>query len=156
MTRSVGAGIIGMLIAAASEGPGSNRFDAAASKYPVDVRAVFQRRLEAALRISPLKLVKENADTTLSVEIHAYGVGPVKSHELGAAVSATAKLLGPNGATIWKKFEWAASTTTARLVTIEENPKLWPRMMDEAADGLARKLVLETEKQAATVPAPLS
>src|ERR1700719_4182632 len=63
-------GIIGLMAGAASEGPGFHRFDAAARKNPIDIRAVVRRHTESALRSSQLlKLVPANGDTTLKIEI---------------------------------------------------------------------------------------
>ena len=154
-SRGMVGGLLGALIGAASEGPGFQRFKAVASKNPVDISALMRRHMEAALRTSPLKLVAVNADTTLKLEIWAYGVGPVNNRELGGVVTARATLLDRSGTTIWKKDEWAASNTTALLETLEQNPGLWPRMVNEAAEALAKKLVLYTTKSERTAPQPL-
>jgi hypothetical protein len=121
----------------------------------VDIRALVRRHIEAALKTSPMKLVAANADTTLKLEIGAYGVGPVNNRELGAVIAARATLLDRSGKSIWKKDEWAASNTTALLENLEQNPGLWPRMVNEAAEALARKLVLYTTKSERTLPQPL-
>ena len=59
-----------------------------------------------------------------------------------------------DGKTIWKKDEWAVSDTTTSLENLEANPKLWPRMADEAAESLARKLILYTSKSTRTAAEP--
>jgi hypothetical protein len=51
-SRGMVGGLIGLLAGAASEGPGFHRFDAAASKNPVDIRALMCRHIDAALRTS--------------------------------------------------------------------------------------------------------
>src|SRR6267143_864290 len=66
-SRGIVGGLLGALIGAASEGPGFKRFDAVASKNPVDIRALVRRHMEAALKTSPMKLVAANADTTLKL-----------------------------------------------------------------------------------------
>jgi hypothetical protein len=154
-SRGIVGGLLGALIGAASEGPGFQRFSAVASKNPVDIRALVRRHMEAALRTSPMKLVAANADTTLKVEIYAYGVGPVNNRELGGVITARVTLVDRSGTTIWKKDEWAASNTTALLENLEQNPGLWPRMVNEAAEALAKKMVLYTTKSERTLPQPL-
>jgi hypothetical protein len=154
-SRGMIGGLFGALIGAASEGPGFHRFDALASKNPVNIRALVHRHVEAALRTSPLKVVATNADTTLTLEIGAYGVGPVNDWELGAVIMAKATLLDRSGKSIWKKDEWATSNTTALLKSLEQNPSLWPRMANEAAEALAKKLVRYTTKSERTVAQPL-
>jgi hypothetical protein len=135
--------------------PGFHRFDAAASKNPVDIKEVVRRHMDGALRSSQvLKLVNGNADTTLKLEIEAYGVGPVSGRELGGIIAARATLVSQNGTALWKKEEWAASNTTAMLETIEANPALWPRMINEASEALAKKLLLVSTKSERTVPEP--
>ena len=154
-SRGLAGGLVGLLIGAASEGPGFHRFDAAASKNPVDIRAVVRRHMESALRSSQvLKLVNDNADTTLNLDIQAYGVGPVNGRELGGIIAARATLVGRDGTILWKKDEWATSNTTALLETLEANPSLWPRMINEAAEALAKKLLLVTTKTQRTVAEP--
>src|SRR5439155_15766695 len=74
-SRGLVGGLLGALIGAASEGPGFHRFDAVASKNPVNIRALVRRHMEAALKTSPMKMVAANADTTLTLNIFAYGVG---------------------------------------------------------------------------------
>src|ERR1043166_550110 len=136
-------GLIGAMIGAASEGSGFQRFDAAASKNPIDIRAVVRRQTEEALRSSQLlKLVPNNADANLKIEVLVYGVGPVHGRELGGIVAARVTLTGRDGAVIWKKDEWAVGNTTALLENLEANPALWPRMANEAAAELAKKLIL--------------
>lgn len=154
-SRGMVGGLIGLLAGAASEGPGFHRFDAAASKNPVDIRALMRRHIDAALRTSQfLKVVPSGADTTLKLEIAAYGVGPVHERQLGAVIAAKATLVGRDGKTIWKKDEWAASNTTALLEDLEKNPDLWPRMANEAAEALARKLILYTSESERTIAQP--
>ena len=152
----LGGGLIGLLIGAASEGPGFQRFNAAASKNPIDIRAVVRRQVEQALRTSKLlTLAQSNADTTLKIEILAYGVGPVNGRQLGGIVTARVTLTGRGGALIWKKDEWATSNTTTLLEGLEANPALWPRMANEAADALAKKLILVSTTTQRTAPQPL-
>src|SRR6266480_6942659 len=154
-SRGLVGGVLGLLIGAASEGPGFKRFDAAASKNPIDIRTVVRRHMDTALRTSQfLKVVNTNADTTLRIEVTGYGLGPVHGRELGAAIAARAMLVGRDGKTIWKKDEWAASETTTSLENLEANPKLWPRMANEAAESLARKLILYTSKSTRTAAEP--
>ena len=43
--------VVGLMAGAASESPGYHRFDAAASKHPIDIRVVVRREMENALRI---------------------------------------------------------------------------------------------------------
>lgn len=150
-----GGGLIGALIGAASEGPGYHRFDAAASKNPVEIRAVVRRSLENSLRTSQLlKLVPSNADTTMKVEILGWGAGPVNGRALGGVVMARVTLTGRNGTVLWKKDEWATSNTTVELENLEANPRLWPHMVSEAADALARKLILVTATTRRSVAEP--
>jgi hypothetical protein len=147
--------LVGLMVGASSESPGYHRFDAAASKHPIDIRMVVRREMENALRSSKLlQLVPANPDTTLKIEIQGYGVGPVNDRQLGGIIAARATLTGRNGAVLWKKDEWAASNTTALLETIEANPALWPRMANEAAQALAKKLLLVTTKTARTTAEP--
>lgn len=154
-SRGLVGGLLGALIGAASEGQGFHRFDALASKNPVNIRALVQRHMETALRTSPMKMVATNPDTTLTLEINAYGVGPVNDRELGAVIMARATLADRTGKSIWKKDDWAASNTTALLENLEQNPGLWPKMANEAAEALAKKLVLYTTKSERTVAQPL-
>ncbi len=154
-SRGIVGGVLGLLVGAASEGPGFHRFDAAASKNPIEIRAVVRRHMENALRTSQLlKVVPTNADTTLKIDIQGYGVGPVNGRELGGIIAARATLTGRNGTVIWKKDEWATSNATALLENIEANPSLWPRMANEAAEALAKKLVLVTSKTTRTAAEP--
>jgi hypothetical protein len=148
-------GLVGAIVGATSESYGLQRFDVVAAKNPVDIHALFRRQMEAALKTSPLKMVTANADTTLTIEIVVYGVGPVNNRELGAVIFAKAKLLDRDGTSLWKKDEWAASNTTALLEGLEQNPGLWPKMANEAAEALAKKLVLYTTKSERTVAEPL-
>src|SRR3954465_4354701 len=144
-SRGLVGGVLGLLVGAASEGPGFRRFDAAASKNPIDIRAVVRRHMETALRSSQLlKVVSSNGDTNLKIEIGDYGVGPVNGRELGAIITARTTLTSQSGAVIWKKDEWATSNTTSLLEGLEANPSLWPRMANEAAEALAKKLLLVT------------
>lgn len=141
--RSRAFGLIGALVGAASESPGYHRFDAAASKNPIDIRALVRRRVEEALRTSKLlTLTPTNADTTLTIDVIAYGVGPVHGHELGGIIAARVTLRGRDGAQIWQKEEWAESNTTTSLENLEANPALWPKMANEAVEALAKKLIL--------------
>jgi hypothetical protein len=147
--------LIGAGIGASSEAPGFHRFDAAAKKNPVDIRALVRRNFDNALRSSQLlKVVSANADTTLKIEIQGYGVGPVNGRELGGIIAANAILTGRDGKEIWKKDEWAASQTTALLETIEGNPSLWPKMANEACEELAKKIVLVATKTPRTQAEP--
>jgi hypothetical protein len=149
-------GLIGAMVGAASEGPGFQRFDAAASKNPIDIRAVVRRQVEGALRTSKLlSLAQTDADTTLKIEILAYGVGPVHGRELGGIVAARVTLTGRGGALIWKKDEWATSNTTTLLENLEANPALWPRMANEAAAELVKKLILVSTTTQRTAAEPL-
>ena len=144
-SRGVFGGLIGLALGAASEGPGFRRFDAAASRAPVDVRALVRREIEGALRTSDLlRLVPSNGDSAMRIEILAYGVAPVSGRQLGGVITAKATLTDRSGQAIWQKTEWANSDTSAMLTDIEQNPSLWPRMAREAAAGLARKLILYT------------
>lgn len=153
--RGLAGGIVGLMAGAASEGPGFHRFDAAAKKNPIDIRAVVRRQTEDALRSSQLlKVIPANADTTLKIDIQGYGVGPVNGRELGGIIAARATLSGRDGKVIWKKDEWANSATTALLENIEANPSLWPKMAKEAAEALAKKLVLVATKTGRTVAEP--
>jgi hypothetical protein len=153
--RGLAGGLIGLMAGAASEDPGFHRFDAAAKKNPIDIRAVVRRHTENALRSSQLlKVISANADTTLKIDIQGYGVGPVNGRELGGIIAARATLSGRDGKVIWKKDEWATSDTTALLENIEANPSLWPKMANEAADALAKKLVLVATKTERTVAEP--
>jgi hypothetical protein len=154
-SRGIMGGVLGLLMGAASEGPGFHRFDAAAKKNPVEIRALVRRQMESALRTSQLlKVVPKNGDTTLKIEIQGYGVGPVNNRELGGIIAARATLTGRDGTVIWKKDEWATSNITALLENIEANPALWPRMANEAAEALAKKLLLVTTATARTNAEP--
>lgn len=146
---------LGAAVGAASEAPGFHRFDAAASKNPVDIRALMRRHLEAALKISPMRLVPADADTIFALEIYNYGAGPTNGRELGAVITAKATLLGRDGQLIWTKTDWATSNTTTLLENLEQNPTLWPRMANEAAEALAKKLVLYADQSKRTAPEPL-
>ena len=153
--RGLGGGLIGLLAGAASEGPGFHRFDAAARQSPIDIRAVVRKQTDNALRSSQLlKVVSANADLTLKIEVEGYGVGPVNGRELGAVIEAHATLTGRDGKEIWNKDEWATSDTTALLENIEAKPSLWPKMANEAAEALAKKLILVTTKTGKTVAEP--
>ncbi len=144
-SRGMLGGLVGLMIGAASEGPGFRRFDAAASKHPVDIRTIVRRHMNNALQSSQLlKVVQANADATLKIDIIGYGAGPVNGRELGGVIAARTTLTGRDGAIIWKKDEWGASNTTALLENLEANPALRPRMADEAAEALAKKLILVT------------
>src|SRR3954454_3319829 len=115
VTQSMGlaGALIGLMAGAASESPGYHRFDAAASKHPIDMKTVFRREMESALRSSKLlQLVPANGDTTLKIEIGAYGVGPVNDRELGGVITAHVTLTGRDGKVLWQKEEWGASSTT--------------------------------------------
>jgi hypothetical protein len=154
-SRGLAGGLVGLLIGAASEGPGFHRFDAAAKKNPIDIRVVVRRHLDSALRGSQLlKVVPANGDTMLKIDIQGYGVGPVNGRELGGIIAAQATLLGRDGKILWKKDEWATSTTTGLLESIEANPSLWPRMANEASEALAKKLVLVTTTTTRTAAEP--
>src|SRR5205807_8947671 len=135
-----------------SEGPGFKRFDAAAKKTPIDIGAIVRRDMESALRNATfLKMVTTpNADTTLKVEVLAYGVGPVHERELGGVIVARTTLVGRDGKEIWNKDEWASSDTTTTLENLESNPKLWPQMAKEASTALAKKMILYTNKTTRT------
>jgi hypothetical protein len=143
--------LVGAAIGASSEAPGFKRFDAAASKKPVDIRSLVRRNMEAALRNAEFfKLTNSNADMTLKFQILAYGVAPIHGHQLGGAITAKATLVGRDGKIIWKKDDWGASTT-AMLEDLEKNPSLWPQMANEAAEAVARKVILVTSKTERTV-----
>ena len=154
-SRGLMGGVLGLLIGAASEGPGFHRFEAVASKNPINIRALVRRHMEAALKTSPMTLVAGDADATVSLEIFAYGVGPVNNRELGAVITAKAALFDRAGKMIWQKDEWATSNTTALLQNLEQNPALWPKMANEAAEALAKKLVLYTNKSQRSAAEPL-
>ena len=154
-SRGMMGGVLGLLIGAASEGPGFHRFDAVAKKNPVNIRALVRRHMEGALKTSPMTPVATNADATVSLEVFAYGVGPVHNRELGAVITARAALLDRAGKMIWKKDEWATSNTTALLENLERNPGLWPQMANEAAEALAKKLVLVAMTSQRSAPEPL-
>jgi len=155
-SRGIVGGLLGGILGAASEGPGHHRFTTAVANNPVDIRALMRRQIEATFRSSKLlKIVSANPDTTLKIDIAAYGVGPVNERQLGAVILATATLTGQNGKELWKKTEWSQSNTTALLEDIEHNPKLWPQMANEAAEVLSRKMILYTEKTDRTVAEPL-
>lgn len=144
--------LIGAAIGASSEAPGFKRFDAAASKKPVDIRALVRRHMDFALRSAQFfKLVTSNADMTLNIQILAYGIAPIHGHELGGVITARATLVARDGKTVWKKDDWGASNTTAILEDVEKNPSLWPQMANEAAEAVARKVILVTSKTERTV-----
>src|SRR5207249_3017985 len=101
----------------------------------------------------PLSSVDRNKYNTISLnpdikapEHYAYGVAPVHGHELGGVISTRATLVGRDGKTIWKKDDWGTSNTTAMLEELEKNPSLWPKMANEAAEAVARKVILVTSK----------
>lgn len=144
--------LVGAAIGASSEAPGFKRFDAAASKKPVDIRSLVRRNMEAALRNAEFfKLTNSNADMTLNIQILAYGVAPIDGHQLGGVITAKATLVGRDGKIIWKKDDWGASNATAMLEDLEKNPSLWPQMANEAAEAVARKVILVTSKTERTV-----
>ncbi len=144
--------LVGAAIGASSEAPGFKRFDAAASKKPVDIRSLVRRNMETALRNAEFfKLTNSNADMTLNIQILAYGVAPIHEHQLGGVITAKATLVGGDGKIIWKKDDWGASNTTAMLEDLEKNPSLWPQMANEAAEAVARKVILVTSKTERTV-----
>ena len=144
--------LIGAAIGASSEAPGFKRFDAAASKKPVDIRALVRRHMDFALRSAQFfKLVTSKADMTLNIQILAYGIAPIHGHELGGVITARATLVARDGKTVWKKDDWGASNTTAILEDVEKNPSLWPQMANEAAEAVARKVILVTSKTERTV-----
>jgi hypothetical protein len=155
-SRGIVGGLLGMMIGAASEGPGFKRFDAAARKNPIDIKTTVRRDMESALRTATfLKMsTTPNADTTLKIEVNGYGVGPVHERELGAVIVARATLLGRDGKEIWNKDEWAASDTTTTLENLEAYPSLWPKMAKEASAALARKLILYTTKSTRSAAEP--
>jgi hypothetical protein len=154
-SRGIMGGVLGLLMGAASEGPGFHRFDAAAKKNPIEIRAIVRRHMQDALGTSQLlKVVTTNGDTTLKIDIQGYGVGPVNGRELGGIIAARATLTGRDGKVVWKKDEWATSKTTALLENIEANPSLWPKMINEAAEELAKKLVLVTSTTTRTNAEP--
>jgi hypothetical protein len=139
--------LVGAAIGASSEAPGFKRFDAAASKKPVDIRTLVRRHMDAALRNAQFfKFAPSNADMTLNIQILAYGVAPLHGHQLGGVITAKATLVGRDGKIIWKKDDWGASNTTAILEDLEKNPSLWPQMANEAAEAVARKVILVTSK----------
>jgi hypothetical protein len=154
-SRGLVGGMLGLLVGAASEGPGFKRFDAAAKKNPIDIRATVRRHMENALRTSQLmKVVSTDPDATLRIDIEAYGVGPVNGRQLGGIIAADVELIARNGTTIWKKEEWATSNTTTLLADLEANPPLWPRMANEAAEALAKELVLVSTTTTRTAAEP--
>ena len=148
--RGIGAhaGVIGLLvggmIGAGSEGPGFRRFDSAASKHPVDIRELVRSRMTATFRSSQMFQVvaAPNADAAFNLEILAYGVAPLNDRNLGAVINARATLVDRDGKTRWSKVEWGGSSTTGPLEAYESDPRLWSRTAAEAADDLARKMVL--------------
>lgn len=155
-TRGIVGGLLGFAIGAATEGPASKRFDAAARKNPIDIQALVRRDMESALRTATFLKTSStpNADMTLRVEVNGYGVGPVHQRELGAVIVANVTLIGRDGKKIWNKDDWAASDTTTTLENLEANPKLWPKMAKEASEALAKKMILYTTKTARTVTEP--
>jgi hypothetical protein len=111
--------------------------------------------MENAMRSSQMmKVVPANGDTNLKIEIQGYGVGPVNGRELGAVIAARATLTSQSGTVLWKKDEWATSKTTTLLEGLEANSSLWPRMANEAAEDLAKKLILVTSTTTRTAAEP--
>lgn len=135
-----------LLIGAASEGPGDHRFDRAASRHPVDIKAFVRSQIDKALQTSRLfTVVKANADTTLRLEIFAYGIAPINGREHGGVISAETELISRDGKGLWKKIESGVSHTTAPLESYEADADLWARVAEEAASDLARKLILYSD-----------
>ena len=141
----VGA-LAGAAVAASSEGPGRQRFDRVVATNPVDVRGLLHSQFEKTLRESKLfALTPANPDATFHLVVDSYGVAPANKRELGGVITAQATLLDRTGKTIWSRRESALSNTTAMLEGYEANPRLWPQVMEEAAQQLTRKLVLYTD-----------
>ncbi|MDQ2867180.1 MAG: hypothetical protein M3R59_02035 [Verrucomicrobiota bacterium] len=146
-SRGLMGGLVGLALGAASEGPGFHRFDAAASRQPVDIKFLVRSKVAAALRSSNLfTIVPANGDATLHLKIYGYGVAPLDGRKVGGVISAMATLVGNDGKKLWQKGESGVSQTSDFLEAYETNPGLWRRVADEAADDLARKLILYTEK----------
>jgi hypothetical protein len=151
--RGVGSkfGLVGALVGGAvgadSESKGFKRFDQTAGREKVDIKSIVRDRFAATLRESHMMAISQaNPEATFHLEVVGYGVGPVNGEQIGGIIQAKAVLIGRNGQTVWERTEMAASNSTGTLEDYEKNPRLWPRVINEAADKVARQLVLYTNK----------
>lgn len=135
--------LIGGMIGASSESAGFERFDATAGQEKIDIKNLVYRHFVETLQSSHLfQISPANAEADFHLQIIGYGVGPVSGHQLGGIIYGKATLMGRNGQSIWQRTEMATSSTTASLQEYETNHQLWPRVIDEAAEKLARQLIL--------------
>jgi hypothetical protein len=139
--------LVGGAVGADSESKQFKRFDQTAGREKVDIKSIVRDRFVATLRESHMMTVGQpNPEATFHLEVIGYGVMPVNGEQLGGMVHAKAILIGGNGQTIWQRTEIGTSNTTGNLEDYEKNPRLWPRVLNEAAEKLARQLVLYTNK----------
>jgi hypothetical protein len=139
-------GLVGAAIAAGSEGAGRDRFDPVVRARPIDVRQTVQAHFVNTLNASKLfTLTPGNADVRFKLVVNSYGVTPQNEHQLGGMINAQATLVDRAGKQVWSRQQIGVSHTTAMLDAFVANPGLWPQVMDEAAENLARKLVLYTD-----------
>jgi hypothetical protein len=141
----VGA-LVGEAVAAGSEGAGRKRFDPVVAASPVDVRRLVHENFVRTLEGSKLfTLTPANPDATFSLNVTSYGVAPVDDNRLGGAIAAQATMRDRAGKQIWSRSTVAFSDTSADLEQYEATPRLWNQVMGEAAQKLARQLVLYTD-----------
>lgn len=142
----VGA-LVGGAVGASSESKGFDRFEQSAAREKVDIKAVVRSHFVNTLKTSGMiGLSETNPEATFHLEIVSYGVGPVNGEQLGGMIQAKAVLTGRDGKEIWQRSETGGSNTTAPLEDFEKNHRLWPLVMNEAAEKLARQLILYTNE----------
>jgi hypothetical protein len=90
------------------------------------------------------QLVGGGADSTLTLEITGYGVTPLNGEQLGAQIAGRATLHDAGRKQIWSKMGIGSSNVTGALEDYVRNPRLWRLAMEEAAEKLARQLILHT------------
>ena len=143
----VGA-LVGGAIGANSEDAGLKRFNATAVREKIDIKNLVRSHFVATLKTSQMfQIAQTNSDAEFHLEIMNYGVGPVNGQQLGGVIQAKAMLTARNGQSIWQRMDVAKSKTTGLLEDYEKNPRLWPRVIDEAAEQLARQMILYSKTQ---------
>jgi hypothetical protein len=143
----VGA-LVGEAVAASSEGAGRKRFEKVVLSSPLNVRSLVHANFVRTLEGSKLfALTPSNADAAFRLDVISYGVSPVNGSELGGEIVAEAVLTDRAGKEIWNRRERAVSNTTGPLEAYEATPRLWPQVIEEAAQKLSRQLVLYTDQE---------
>jgi hypothetical protein len=153
--RGVGEkfGLIGALVGGAvgadSESKGFKRFDQTAGREKVEIKSIVRGRFITTLQQSHMTALNgTNPEATFHLQVVGYGIAPVNGEELGGMIRVKAVLIARNGQTVWHRMETGTSSTTATLESYEKNPRLWPRVINEAAEKVARQLVLYTNNDA--------